>query len=398
VLILGWVGLVHRAIGDVVVIDELVIVSPVVLTIMASWWWFFPVERRLREAVVRRHLHDGTPLAPLPTRAAYVLFWTGQLIMPVLVPVLAITAWSEGIDALLNTQARGSIPAWVTPAAHVLGVLLLVLLLPIALTRLWRAVPMPPSSMRDALLAVCSRNRVRVRDLLVWRTSGSIHNAAVLGVVPSTRYILVTDAMLESFPLELLEGVLAHEVGHVRRRHLIWLGLSTLASLLATSLVFAFGASFAWQWWGVPQNPQAPLDDAPSGELALQVFAGLLSLACCAAIFGWVSRRFEWQADAFAASDLSLAADTPSSVVTPEAAGRLRDALGEVAACNGISPTRFMWRHGSIRDRQRRLTNLIGLSIRDLPIDARVRHIKQGTIFVLAVFVLLWIWIPSLIP
>jgi hypothetical protein len=97
--------------------------------------------------------------------------------------------------------------------------------------------------------------------------------------------------------------------------------------------------------------------------------------------FGWVSRRFEWQADAFAAGDLARAGgEAESGRVTAEAAGRVMEALGLVAAYNGLAPTRFMWRHGSIRTRQRRLRELVGVPMAGLPIDREVARIKAVTV------------------
>src|SRR5690606_39266300 len=79
---------------------------------------------------------------------------------------------------------------------------------------------------------------------------------------------------------------------------------------------------------------------------------GAILLVGAGFIFGLVSRRFEWQADAFAAADLSRAAaseclvPSPQCLVSDEAAGAMSGALGAVAALNHVPPRRFSFRHG----------------------------------------------------
>jgi hypothetical protein len=55
-------------------------------------------------------------------------------------------------------------------------------------------------------------------------------------------------------------------------------------------------------------------------------------------------------------------------------------ALQSVADLNGIDPERFTWRHGSVRERQRRLAALVDRPVDALPIDRQVRLIKAAAI------------------
>ena len=117
------------------------------------------------------------------------------------------------------------------------------------------------------------------------------------------------------------------------------------------------------------------------GVLAFVLGAGLLA-------FGWVSRRFEWQADAFAAQQLADAPTVPgenSDRVTPDAVAAMAGALEAVARLNHIPMLKFSFRHGSIATRIERLTGLVGRPIRALPIDRQVAAIKvvAGLLFAL---------------
>jgi len=212
-----------------------------------------------------------------------------------------------------------------------------------------------------------------------------IVNAAVMGFLPFFRRILLTDALLEALPRRELEAVLAHEVAHVRAHHMAWLVLALLA-LLAGAALGLFAAGTLLEAAG-----------APIGESAAAV-ALLLLLASVLAIFGWVSRRFELQADAFAAAHLARGSvsatisassqedepDRPRITRIDEAAiETVCSALEHVAEASGTDPARSSWRHGSIRWRQLRLRRLRGAPLEGLPIDQAVRRLRVAIASVL---------------
>jgi hypothetical protein len=101
---------------------------------------------------------------------------------------------------------------------------------------------------------------------------------------------------------------------------------------------------------------------------------------------GWVSRRFERQADVFAVQTLSRASG--SATITPESVRAMTGALESVATHGGIDPARRSWRHGSIRWRQRYLLGTVGAGLERMPIDRLVLAIKVaaalGAAFVLS--------------
>ena len=383
-LVLGWPGLVSRATGGIVLVDTLIAAGPALMLIVAGWWWMEPVERRVRQASIARRLQTtGLEAAhaarSYPSRVGYVWFWSRQSVLPVLVPLILISLWTQGAALLLGERAG---EGWVF-AAQAVGVVGLLALGPVLLRRVWTTERLGESSVRDLLAAVCARSGIRVREFLLWRTGGTMHNAAVLGFFAPARYILVTDAMVESMPAGSLEAVASHEVGHVRGRHLMWLGLSTLAAVLL------LGALSQWAAWltlvKVAQTWSLSEDEQRSAVHWFSVAAIVMTFVGVFVCFGWVSRRFEWQADAFAVKDLS-AARQEGERVGPQAAGQVSDALGLVAMYNGLNPRRFSWRHGSIRTRQRRVERLVGVPVAALPIDRDVRRIKVITVLSLLAF------------
>lgn len=377
-IVLGWPTLVRSAIGDQVALDEFVAASPPLLLVVGSWWWFYPLERRLRESVLARQLHEGTPVTPWPSRWSYVVFWARQSLLPVVVPIVLIAFWSEAVDAgwkAFGGNADES-PGYLDVIRFV-GVLAMIVVGPVLLRRVWQTERLADSPLRERLAEVCRRNGVRVREILLWRTGGTMHNAAVLGLISPARYILVTDAMLENLATPYLEAVAAHEVGHIRKKHLLWLGLATFAAVLAVGAATSW-ASFRATWW-LHDHWTMSEEELGHARNVLDGVSVIVTLLAALIWFGWVSRRFEWQADAFAAADLARA-DGSADVVTQEAASRVSEALGLVAAYNGVAPSRFMWRHGSIRTRQSKLLSLGGRAAAAMPIDRIVGRIKFATI------------------
>jgi Zn-dependent protease with chaperone function len=261
---------------------------------------------------------------------------------------------------------------------------LVLTMMPLVLRRVWSTAVLGPGPLRDRLSEMCRRQRVKVRELLVWGTHGTMINGAVMGFVGPVRYILLTDALLESLPQVQVEAVMAHELGHVKRKHMLWLGIAAVSAITLAQLGINGGL---WLVWG----DRAFASDPAQAAVALAaLLAGLW-------VFGFVSRRFEWQADAFAVQHLSQAgasadADSPEASPRPQTSGLVTEAatiamagaLESVARLNRIPRDKFTWRHGSISVRQRKLVALSGQRLDRLAVDRQVRWLKAASLVALA--------------
>lgn len=371
ILGLGWLDAVRGVVGNTVILDEVLALLPVVLVIVAAWWSLYPIDRRVREAGLVRDLDEGKAVYPHLSRWQYVVMAVRHHLAIILVPILLITAWSELVDwaadAWFGIRIRqpspdGSSADLLVVLVQAAGTIGVFTLMPPIMRRVWETEPLGTSPIRDRLDALCRRNGVRNRELLVWKTHGTMINGAVMGIFAPVRYILLTDSLLDHLTDSQVEAVMAHEVGHVCRKHMIWLGVA---------IIGAFGcvlgaAGLALQAFEVSQTV---------GDIAA-IPATLAALAIATILFGFVSRRFEWQADAFAVQHLSRDQPTPSTTITPEAVAAMNGALQAVAQLNHIPPDRFSWRHGSILARQQRLAALVGLPLDGLPVDRTARTVK----------------------
>ena len=372
----GWVAAASALAAGVPLGSELLVLLPPVAFLAAPWWSLYPLEARVREAMLFRQLSSGAPVYEIPTRVQYVWGLVRHQVLLVVTPMLLVSLWDDLVSLV---SARLTAPWWqaVEPAVRWAGLAGVLLLSPVVLKAVWSTVLIRGGPLAEQMHEMCRRHGVRIRGPYLWRTHGAMVNGAVLGAFWPLRYLLLTDALLERLDSLQVEGVLAHEVAHVKRRHLPWLAASVGASVLAAGWAASIGLHVA------------AVDDA-DGVVGMSVSLAMLAFA--AAAFGWVSRRFEWQADAFAVAHLSATRD--AGVVTPLAASVMESALGRVAELNGVPVARFSFRHGSILDRQRRLNALVGVDLARLPIDRSVRRIKLTCVVVglVGVAPFLWEW------
>ena len=179
-----------------------------------------------------------------------------------------------------------------------LAVILLTLFFPPIVSRLWGCTSLPPGPQRQGIEQFCRRQSCPAH-LMSWPLlEGRALTAAVMGLAPRFRYVLLTPALLEEMDQEELESVLAHEIGHVKHRHillylLLLFGFSLLTQAVAGPLLsLLLGSGWFWRllvWSGLPAER---LLEYLSGTVLLAFF-----LLYFRFLFGWFIRNFERQAD-----------------------------------------------------------------------------------------------------
>ncbi|MEQ9617324.1 MAG: M48 family metallopeptidase [Phycisphaerales bacterium] len=385
VFVFGTLDAARALVSDLVLVDEILAVLPALVAITLGWMVYFSVERRIREAEVLRLLDRGSPVRHAPGAIGYVSDQFRHQVLIVMLPVLGIIGWRELVGrGAAWAVAEEKIPAGraetVAVGLEFAGVLVVLLCMPFVLRRVWRTRPLGDGPLRERLSSMCGRAGVRCRDLLVWVTHGMMINGAVVGLLGRARYILLTDGLLEEMEEREVEAVMAHEIAHVVYKHIAWL----MAALIIT--VVLAGAAFSYVYIGIAGTDVAPgprgsvsMLATESAAIAWSLFAGIL-------VFGFVSRRFERQADAFAVrmlaeEDRELSGEVAGPVVLDTTQPRVMiDALSRVASLNHIPRSQFMWRHGSILSRQRALASLAGHRTDALPIDRSSRRLKGAIV------------------
>jgi STE24 endopeptidase len=275
------------------------------------WWSQFPAEHALREHNLLDQLETGLPVYAPPTFREY---FTANLRLQVLftiVPVLAIVFLRDVLSVALRPLAGTAVSETVEFVTMLLSTALVFLLAPELLRRVLQTQSLPDSPLRRRLERLCQRVGMRYRDILLWRTQNNMGNAAVMGILPPVRYILLSDLLLERMDDEQIEAVFAHEVGHVVHRHMAWyvviIMIFSLGLMAVEQLVRQLGPTPA-VLRGVPQE-------------LVDVLSVVASLVAFLVFFGFLSRRFERQADVYAARTMEAtkSASAPTALaVAPE--------------------------------------------------------------------------------
>jgi Zn-dependent protease with chaperone function len=337
----------------------------------------WPVEKRIRESALISALDRAGSVHPMPSRAAYVLARARAGLLPMLAPLLVPIALGE----LARAAAMRLDPAWAEPARFgggVAGAVLLFVFVPLIVPPLLGLRRLEAGSIREELESMARDAGVGVREIWVWPTDGLVANAAVMGVVPGLRCVMLSDALLEAMPRQQVKAVMAHELGHVVRRHLLWLLVVILGCWTVAAVSMQPIAEAAFQWMAARASDGSADSIAQSTLLVRDVAvlaAGLL-------LFGFASRRFERQADTFAVQLMSRGAG--SAEATRESVDAMVSALGSVAYLNHVPPERPSWRHGSIAWRQEYLRSIVGERLDALAIDGLVAVLRWGALLVVA--------------
>ena len=292
--LLGWGHLVNDLTGR---LDPLELPGVLLGTLPAFaawaglWWSQYPADRSLREHTLLDDLESDLPVHAPPSFRSY---FTSNLRLQLLftaAPVLAILLIRDvlalAVQAAGGPGALGSAEG-VDFATMLASTGLVFVFAPELLRRVLHTQPLPDSPLRRRLEALCRRVGMRYRDILLWRTQNNMGNAAVMGIAPPVRYILLSDLLLERMDDEQIEAVFAHEVGHVVHRHMAWYVVVILIFTLALLSIERV----------VPKEMPA-LEGVPQG--VVDVGLQLLVLVVFLVYFGFLSRRFERQADVYAA-------------------------------------------------------------------------------------------------
>jgi Zn-dependent protease with chaperone function len=211
---------------------------------------------------------------------------------------------SLGFDLLIQLPVVG-IEDWLRGPWGYLFIFLAFLVLlgglfPPVIQRLWGCRPMEPGSLRDSIERFF-RTQHFSATISYWPLfEGRMVTAGVMGIVPRYRYLLLTPALLSALDQEELEAVLAHEIGHVKRYHLVlylflFFGFSLIAEAMSEP-IYLFLLSTDW-FYKVLSWSQVSSDKLLAFFVAAIIFS--LMLLYFRFLFGYFIRNFERQADLY---------------------------------------------------------------------------------------------------
>lgn len=188
---------------------------------------------------------------------------------------------------------------WLWAWGAMLGFQLLMLVLaPVLIMPLFnKFTPLPEGSLRERLLALAQRTSFVAKSIQVMDGSKrSRHSNAFFTGFGKFRKIVLFDTLISQLSESELEAVLAHEIGHFKKKHIPkMLIFSAFSSLVGFYVV----AVLARQEWFYRAFGFEPGNIAPA-LLLFTLLSGVV-MFWFSPLAHWWSRRYEYQADAFAA-------------------------------------------------------------------------------------------------
>jgi heat shock protein HtpX len=124
----------------------------------------------------------------------------------------------------------------------------------------------------------------------LWVIPGATPNAFATGRDPDHSSVAMTEGLLAMMNERELEGVIAHELGHVKHRDIL---ISSVAATLAAALTFIARMAM----WGGMRRDDDDEGGSPWGALLMMILAPIAAMLIQMAI----SRQREYAADAAAA-------------------------------------------------------------------------------------------------
>ncbi len=212
---------------------------------------------------------------------------------PLLVLILKIVQW---------TGTWWWLWAW---AALLAFQFLMLVLAPVLILPLFnKFTPLPAGSLRERLLALARRTQFRARSIqLMDGSKRSRHSNAFFTGFGRFRKIVLFDTLVQQLTEPELEAVLAHEIGHYRKKHIPKMLAFSAVSSLAGFYLISVLARQEWFYRAFGFQPSA-FSLQPSAIAPALLLFGLLAGTVTfwfSPLIHWWSRRYEYQADAFAA-------------------------------------------------------------------------------------------------
>lgn len=258
---------------------------------------------------------------------------------------MAFAPWFmlSGMSDLLSLiQWQPFRQAWENPWGQavflVASFFLVALFGPVMIVRFWGSRPLPKGPLKEFLDDLCIRMGLRYAGIVTWPILNHMPTAAVMGIWGRFRYILITDALLAIATPGELAAVMAHEIGHVKRRH-VWYYFGAVAGFS----ILAFGSETLSGWAALAFFGRFPSLYAgyfsATSTGAFQAFTqAAFFILFFRYVFGYFMRNFEREADLFVFQ-------------SPADPGDLVTCLEKIGRFSGKPLEAKSWHHFGIKER-----------------------------------------------
>jgi Zn-dependent protease with chaperone function len=174
---------------------------------------------------------------------------------------------------------------------------LMAILAPLIVVRLWDCHPLPDSELKEEIEAYCQSQGVKFKGIMSWNAlNRSLVTAGVIGLIYPYRYLMITPELMRILDKDELMAVVSHEVGHVKNRHLLYYLLFFLGFLVVGVSSDLWINSFLNSPVGLTYilSTNATIQSIVQVIVTLSMFVLYFRF-----VFGFYIRNFERQADIY---------------------------------------------------------------------------------------------------
>jgi Zn-dependent protease with chaperone function len=261
--------------------------------------------------------------------------------VPVLLPWLFLSGISDIIFALPFEYPKQLLSTTEGEVTYFLFFLLLVAVFgPVIIKKFWMCKPLESGYDRSRIESLCRRAGLEYADILYWPIfGGKMITAGVMGLIKKFRYILVTDGLLRFLSPEEIDAVMAHEIGHVKKNHILFYLIFFTGYMLISYAAFNLIIYLILYAEPVFRFISASgLNQASATSIFFSFSVILIFLVYFRFVFGYFMRNFERQADCYVYNLFNSAYP-------------LITTLEKIAATSGQPPDKPNWHHFSISER-----------------------------------------------
>lgn len=172
----------------------------------------------------------------------------------------------------------------------------------------YKVTPLENEVLKERIVKLSNDAGMKVENVYIFNMSKNTKkaNAAFTGLGSSKR-ILLGDTLVENFTLEEIETVIAHELGHYKRKHIIKNIIIGALSSFLTFFLIAILYDFSLGWFGFALRTEI-------AALPLLALWGMIIGIVQMPLSSFISRKFEYQADEYAVKSTGKKDDFISSL------------------------------------------------------------------------------------
>ncbi|MGA8179229.1 MAG: M48 family metalloprotease [Desulfobacterales bacterium] len=274
------------------------------------------------------------------SRKTYVLSQI-SFSVPILLPWILLSGIADIIHVLPFSWPKQLLSTTEGEITYFLVFLLAIAILgPAMIQKFWRCKPVESGEHRRRIEELCQKAGLEYHNILYWPIfGGRMITAAVMGLIKKFRYILVTHSLLDMLQPEEIDAVIAHEIGHVKKHHLLFYLLFFVGYMIISY------ATFNLLIYSIVVSESIYHLITSTGIDQTTVTTSIFSMAIIIVfliyfrfIFGYFMRNFERQADTYVYTLFDNAQPLIST-------------FRKIAATSGEPADRPNWHHFSIKKR-----------------------------------------------